>query len=129
MDADTLMERARAAADRAVVPFSEFPVGAALQTADGEIIGGCNIETANYSNSLHAEEVAIAQAIFNGHRDFSALAVAAPQGDGVTPCGMCRQTLWEFCPPEMPVYVTEGDRIVTYELAELLPAAFDTTNL
>ena len=118
-----LIEAAREIQEHAHVPYSEYRVGAALETADGEVFVGCNLENANYSNSLHAEEVAIAEAVKNGHRDFARLAVSSDRRDGVTPCGMCRQTLAEFCDDDLVVLCDEGEDEAPseYELGELLP--------
>jgi cytidine deaminase len=91
-----LLEEARAAVDAAYAPYSEYAVGAALRTADGTVYTGCNIENANYSNSLHAEEVALGSAVRDGHREFDRVAVSSAERDGVTPCGMCRQSFAEF---------------------------------
>ncbi|WP_049987420.1 cytidine deaminase [Halobellus rufus] len=119
---DELLERAREALDDAYVPYSEYRVGAALRTADGSVYVGCNIENANYSNSLHAEEVAIASAVRDGHREFDRIAVSSGARDGVTPCGMCRQTLAEFAGADLDVVCDEGDgETSTYTLGELLP--------
>ena len=120
---DDLLERAREIQSRAHVPYSEYPVGAALETADGEVFVGCNLENANFSNSLHAEEVAVAEAVKEGHRDFSRIAVSSGRRDGVTPCGMCRQTLAEFCDDDLVVICDAGDDAepTTYTLGELLP--------
>ena len=118
---DDLIEAAREVQAEAHVPYSDYPVGAALKTADGSVYVGCNIENANYSNSLHAEEVAIAEAVKEGHREFAALAVSSARRDGVTPCGMCRQTLSEFCDDDLPVYCDEGDGMSEYTLGDLLP--------
>lgn len=119
---DPLIVAAREALDDAHVPYSEYRVGAALQTADGTVYTGCNIENANYSNSLHAEEVAIAEAVKNGHREFDRLVVTSEVRDGVTPCGMCRQTLREFADGGLPVICDEGDGETSeYTLGELLP--------
>jgi cytidine deaminase len=119
---DELIDAAREAAAAAYVPYSDYTVGAALRTADGAVFTGCNIENANYSNSLHAEEVAIAEAVKHGHREFDRLAVTSGARDGVTPCGMCRQTLAEFCDDDLPVICDEGDDSTTeYTLGELLP--------
>ena len=124
---ETLVERAREVTSQAHVPYSEYPVGAALRTADGEVFVGCNIENANYSNSLHAEEVAIAEAVKAGHREFDRLAVTSDARDGVTPCGMCRQTLAEFCDDDLTVVCDEGGGDTTeYALGDLLP---DTISL
>ena len=122
-----LIEEARNIQTQAHVPYSDYTVGAALRTADGRVYVGCNIENANYSNSLHAEEVAIAEAVKEGHRDFAALAVSSGARDGVTPCGMCRQTLAEFCDDDLPVVCDEGGdadggiEVSEYTLGELLP--------
>ena len=119
-DAD-LLAAARDALDDAYVPYSEYTVGAALATADGEVYAGCNIENANYSNSLHAEEVALSRAVADGHTEFSKLVVTSGERDGVTPCGMCRQTLAEFCTEEFPVLCDENGDLARYTLGELLP--------
>ncbi|WP_436344444.1 cytidine deaminase [Natronorubrum sp. FCH18a] len=118
-----LLEAARDVQSAAHVPYSEYPVGAALETADGEVFVGCNLENANYSNSLHAEEVAVAEAVKNGHRDFARLAVSSGRRDGVTPCGMCRQTLSEFCDGDLVVLCDEGEdeEPSEYTLGGLLP--------
>ncbi|WP_134672024.1 cytidine deaminase [Halorussus marinus] len=120
---DDLVEAARDVQIKAHVPYSDYPVGAAIRTADGTVYVGCNIENANYSNSLHAEEVAIAEAVKEGHREFDALAVSSAARDGVTPCGMCRQTLAEFCDDDLRVYCDEGEsrEPSAYALGELLP--------
>ena len=125
----SLIADARDALDGAHVPYSEYPVGAALLTATGEVFTGCNLEVANYSNSLHAEEVAIGEAVSRGHTAFAALAVVSGADDGVTPCGMCRQTLAEFCDGSLPVICVENGDRVTYTLGELLPAAISTDTL
>ncbi|WP_327051400.1 cytidine deaminase [Halomicrococcus gelatinilyticus] len=118
---DELVEAAREVQERAHVPYSDYPVGAALRTAEGTVYVGCNIENANYSNSLHAEEVAVAEAVKEGHREFDRIAVSSGRRDGVTPCGMCRQTLAEFCDDDLVVVCDEGDGTSEYALGELLP--------
>jgi cytidine deaminase len=127
MDADTaaLVDAARDALEAAYVPYSEYRVGAGLRTDDGTVYTGCNIENANYSNSLHAEEVAVAAAVRDGYHEFDALAVSSGVRDGVTPCGMCRQTLAEFCAVDLPVYCDEGDSVTAYELGDLIPNTID----
>jgi cytidine deaminase len=124
-----LVDAARDAITTAYVPYSEYGVGAALRTDDGTVYTGCNIENANYSNSLHAEEVAVGKAVSAGDRAFDALAVSAAARDGVTPCGMCRQTLAEFCDESFPVHCDEGDSVTTYRLGELLPETITAQNL
>ena len=127
---DPLIERAREALSEAYVPYSEYRVGAALRTADGTVFTGCNIENANYSNSLHAEEVAIGTAVAAGHREFDRLAVSSGVRDGVTPCGMCRQTLAEFCGDDLTIVCDLGDdAVATYTLGELLPETISASTL
>ncbi|ARS88507.1 cytidine deaminase [Natrarchaeobaculum aegyptiacum] len=123
MSRQELLEAAREIQSAAHVPYSEYRVGAALETADGEVFVGCNLENANYSNSLHAEEVAIAEAVKMGHRDFARIAVSSDRRDGLTPCGSCRQTLAEFCADGLEVICDDGDDEppVVYTLGELLP--------
>jgi cytidine deaminase len=121
MDADDLLDRARDAFEASYAPYSEYAVGAALLTEDGTVYTGCNIETANYSNSLHAEEVALGSAVRDGHQAFEALAVASAARDGVTPCGMCRQTLAEFCDEDFEIHCGTGTGRETYTLGDLLP--------
>jgi len=117
-----LIEAAREALSDAYVPYSEYRVGAALRTADGSVYTGCNVENANYSNSLHAEELAIGAAVADGHREFDAVAVSSGVRDGVTPCGMCRQTLAEFGDADLRIVCDEGGGEVSeYTLEELLP--------
>ncbi len=83
---------------------------------------GCNVENANYSNSLHAEEVAVGSAVRAGHREIAAVAVTSGAKDGVTPCGMCRQTLAEFGDEGVPVFCDEGDGEFTeHRLGSLIP--------
>jgi len=115
-----LLERARTALDAAYAPYSEYRVGAAIETTDGTVFTGCNVENANYSNSLHAEEVAVGTAVRDGHREFERLAVTSAARDGVTPCGMCRQTLAEFCDADFRIY-TDGDDPGEDRLGDLLP--------
>jgi cytidine deaminase len=125
-----LLTHAREALEEAYTPYSEYDVGAALRTADGSVYTGCNIENANYSNSLHAEEVALGNAVSDGHRSFDRIAVTSAARDGVTPCGMCRQTLAEFCPEEFEVVCEDGDGGTrSYELGELLPDTITAEHL
>jgi len=125
---DDLLEAARRAVNAAYAPYSEYRVGAAIETADGTVFTGCNIENANYSNSLHAEEVALGAAIREGHREFSRLAVTSAKRDGVAPCGMCRQTLSEFCDDSFRIY-TDGPDSTEYTLGELLPTTITREHL
>jgi cytidine deaminase len=119
---EPLLVQAREAIESSYAPYSEYPVGAALRTPDGTVFTGCNIENANYSNSLHAEEVALAEAVKSGYRAFDRLAVSSAARDGLTPCGMCRQTLAEFCDEDLVVVCDDGGEATTeYTLGELIP--------
>ena len=129
MDDAELVDRARTARKNAYVPYSGYSVGAALETASGELYTGCNIENANYSNSLHAEEVAIGTATSDGHRAFERIAVSSSERDGVLPCGMCRQTLAEFCDEEFLVVCDASDGLERYRLGRLLPDAIAVEDL
>src|SRR5436305_7665337 len=91
-----LLDAARAARLNAWAPFSKFKVGAALETADGQIITGCNVENATYGLTICAERVAVFKAISEGHRSFTRVAVVADTAEPTPPCGACRQVLWEF---------------------------------
>lgn len=128
---ERLMEVARDFATRAYVPYSHFPVGAAVLTGDGSIIGGVNIENASYPLTVCGERTAIGTAAALGHRDILAVAVYAPKATGTTPCGGCRQVMNEFKP-------AQGDLIVIVEdesgprqvpLRWLLPDAFGPRDL
>ena len=127
---DELLAAAEEALASSYAPYSDYGVGAALATADGTVYTGCNIENANYSNSVHAEELAISKAIEAGEREFQAIAVVSSERDGVTPCGMCRQTLAEFCADSFTVYCLEADDTVSeYTLGELLPNTITAAHL
>ncbi|RMF07132.1 MAG: cytidine deaminase [Candidatus Neomarinimicrobiota bacterium] len=112
---------------RSRAPYSQYRVGAAVATADGAVIGGCNVENASYSLTCCAERVALFRAVAEGHRHFQALAVATE--DGGSPCGACRQVMWELC-GEIPVYLVDGKGAVRETTSgRLLPAAFDADSL
>lgn len=83
--------------ERAYAPYSGFRVGAALLCGDGSVYTGCNLENASYPCGLCAERVAAAKALSEGRRDFRLLAVAGSSKELCTPCGLCRQFLFEFC--------------------------------
>ena len=109
-------------AREAYVPYSHFAVGAALQAEDGTIYTGCNVENASYGLTICAERNALFQAVAQGKRAFSAIAIVTE--NGVTPCGACRQVLAEFSPHMMIVVADPDGRRGLYNLDELLPAAF-----
>lgn len=126
MDDTELLGIAREAVERSYAPYSEYRVGAALETDDGTVYTGCNVENANYSNSVHAEELALSKAVEDGHRTFARVAVSSNRRDGVTPCGMCRQSLAEFCDDDFRVICEAGSDDggpAEYTLGVLLPNA------
>ena len=86
----------------AYVPYSHFPVGAALECSDGTVFTGCNVENAAYGSTICAERTAIVKAVSEGHRDFVRIAIAGNSEDFCGPCGSCRQVMMEFA-PEMEV--------------------------
>jgi cytidine deaminase len=118
---DKLVERARAMREEAHAPYSQFRVGAVLKTSDGKIFTGCNIENRNYTNSMHAEQVAFAEAVKNGHDSFEAIAISTTKNSGSAPCGFCRQTMAEFCDDSFTILVDEEGEVAEYTLGELLP--------
>ncbi|GBG96390.1 cytidine deaminase [Lactococcus termiticola] len=120
-----LSQSAREALERAYVPYSHFPVGAAFLTKSGQVIQGCNIENASFGLSNCAERTAIFKAISEGITDFEALAVYGETDEPISPCGACRQVISEFCPGDMPVYLVSKDlSIKETSVAELLPYSF-----
>ena len=111
------------------VPYSQFPVGAALLTEDGRVFTGCNVENAAYGSTICAERTALVKAVSEGRRAFAALAVAGRSEDYCWPCGACRQMLYEFA-PDLTVLVARGDgAYVKLPLKELLPHGFGPSSL
>jgi cytidine deaminase len=117
-------EHARIAADRAYVPYSNFRVGAALRTADGSLVTGCNVENAAYSMTICAERTAVVRAVAEGvdPRGIDLVAVHVDGPDG-SPCGACRQVLVEFMPNATVLFKQDGE-LVASTVAGLLPGAF-----
>lgn len=111
---------------RAVAPYSEFKVGAALLTCSGEIITAANVESASYGLTCCAERVALFKALTDGEREFAAVAVVARAPGGAMPCGACRQLLAEYA-PGAAIWVADSrdlTRVKTFRVTELLPEAF-----
>ena len=122
-----LLNMAREAAQNAYVPYSHFPVGAALECADGSVFTGCNVENAALGSTICAERTAVVKAVSEGRRKFVRIAV---YGEGETycmPCGACRQVLAEFAgKDDMEVLCTRsGGRYVSYRLSQLMPHTFE----
>lgn len=128
---ERLITAAMRAADNAYVPYSNFPVGAAVLTSDGTVITGCNVENASYPVTNCAERVAIGTAVASGARTISAVAVYAPRVATVTPCGACRQVINEFKPADQELWMIfssdSGPFLVPF--SELLPRAFGPRDL
>ena len=121
-----LIEAARAVRENAYAPFSNFRVGAALETDDGEVITGCNVESASYGLTVCAERVAIWKAISQGKRKIKHIAVVADTEDLTPPCGVCRQIIWEFG-GDIPVILANlKGKTEIVQMKNLLPRAFDT---
>ena len=120
-----LVAAARKAREHARADYSGFKVGAALETADGTYITGCNIENATYGLTICAERVAMFKAISDGHRQFRRIAIVADTQDPTPPCGACRQILWEFGGDLEIVLANVQREIGTHRMSDLLPLPFD----
>ena len=126
---EELRKAAFDAMENAYAPYSRFRVGAAIRTASGEIVTGCNVENAVYGEALCAERVAVSAAVARGLRDFAEIAVASESEDPAPPCGSCRQTMSEFAPDlKVTGYSRNGKKIV-WSLGDLLPEAFALNHL
>ena len=122
---DRLVEAARRAREHAVATFSGFKVGAALETADGTVVTGCNVENATYGITVCAERVAMFKALSEGHRAFTRIVVVADTAAPTPPCGACRQILWEFGGNlEIILANLHGTR-QHHQLGALFPLPFD----
>jgi cytidine deaminase len=120
-----LIEAATAARLRSVAPFSDFRVGAALQTAAGKVFTGCNVESASYGLTVCAERVAIWKALSEGERDFTDLVIVADTESLTPPCGTCRQIIWEFAKHATIVMANLRGQREEVHILDLLPRAFD----
>ena len=129
-----LVERAFEMLRYSYVPYSGFPVGAALECADGTVFTGCNVENASYGATCCAERVALFSAVCAGERTFQAIGIVGGKTDeearnsSCAPCGVCRQALWEFCGGDFWV-VTNPSNPESHTLEELLPCAFQKETL
>ena len=127
---ERMLEMAYEAMERAYVPYSNFRVGACLKASSGKYYCGCNIENAAYTPTNCAERTAVFHAVYEGEREFDAIAVACSGENPAFPCGVCRQVLSEFCAPDMPVLCGNAAR-ERYQttLGQLLPHSFGKKDL
>ena len=127
MTEQALCQKAIDMLDMAYVPYSHFPVGAALECSDGTVFTGCNIENAAYGLTICAERTAIFKAISEGHRDFKRIVIAGKSEDYCVPCGSCRQVMQEFAPQMEVICLNDKGEAKHFALKELLPYGFDET--
>jgi len=130
MTEQELVQQAVEMQKRSYVPYSNFPVGAALLCEDGRVFTGCNVENAAYGSTICAERTALVKAVSEGYvKDFKAIAIAGQSEDFCWPCGSCRQMLFEFS-PQMTVLAVRGDgQYQAALLSELLPHGFGPHSL
>ncbi len=120
----SLRETALDAMEHAYAPYSNFRVGAALRTADGTVVTGCNIENSVFGLAICAETLAVASAVSQGLTQFDEIAIATEDSEPTPPCGTCRQVLSEFAPNITVSSYTRDGKEATWALEELLPHAF-----
>jgi cytidine deaminase len=123
-----LIATSLAARQQAYAPYSNYRVGAALLAADGTVFTGCNVENASYGATICAERTAVVKAVSEGVREFAAIAITTSNGG--SPCGICRQVMYEFA-PGLTVIMADGDGSITHEgpLFDLLPLGFAPSDL
>lgn len=126
---EEVIEAALAARERAIAPFSNFRVGAAVETDDGRIFTGCNIESASYGLTVCAERVAVWKAVSEGARCFGLIVIAVDTETLTPPCGTCRQIIWEFCRDTTILLVNLQGMSEELHIKDLLPRAFDARYL
>jgi len=124
-DAGDLVAAARRARENAAAAFSHFKVGAALESADGTVFTGCNVENATYGLTICAERVAMFKALSEGHRSFTRIAIVADTEAPTPPCGACRQILWEFAGNLEILLANLTEDKGRHYLEDLLPLPFD----
>ena len=128
MTNEQLVALAREAMTHAYAPYSGYKVGAALLCADGTVYQGCNIENSAYGPTNCAERTAFFKAVYDGHRDFVAIAVCGGKDGVITsafpPCGVCRQVMREFCEDDFRILMVNPEGYEAVTLADLLPFSF-----
>ena len=127
MNQRELIRIAKKMREKAYAPFSKYTVGASVETEDGSIVGGCNVESASYGLTCCAERIALYNAVSQGFLKFKAIAVASENGG--FPCGACRQVIWELC-GDIPILIIDNEnKIRETSSRTLLPDAFDKNKL
>ena len=133
MTPEKLCELAREAMTHSYSPYSGYKVGAALLCKDGTVYTGCNIENASYTPTVCAERTAIFKAVYDGRREFVAIAVCGGKDGVITgqfpPCGVCRQVMREFCGDDFVIYMVKPNGYEAVTLAQLLPYSFSNANM
>ena len=126
---DTLIAAATRARENAYAPFSNFRVGAAVRSKSGRIYTGCNVENSTYGLTVCAERVALWKALSEGEREFTQIAVVTSSEPPASPCGACRQLLWEYCGDIKVILANLQGFRKTLNLAEIFPRPFDQSSL
>ncbi|AWR97206.1 cytidine deaminase [Acidianus sulfidivorans JP7] len=121
---EELLQIAKEATKNSYSPYSKLKVGAAIVSDDNEIFVGCNIENSSYGLSICAERVAIFNAISKGKKKFKKIAIITSEGNGIMPCGACRQVLSEFSDNIEIITLNNDKKIVKFRLSDLLPYSF-----
>ena len=128
MTPEQLVSMAKEAMTHAYAPYSGYQVGAALLCADGSVYCGCNIEIASFTPTVCAERTAFFKALYDGHRDFTAIAVCGGKDGVITsqfpPCGVCRQVMRDFCEDDFILYLIGQEGFETVTLSQILPYSF-----
>ncbi|HEX9164011.1 MAG TPA: cytidine deaminase [Thermoanaerobaculia bacterium] len=119
-----LIAEATRARENAIAPFSKYKVGAALLTRGGKVFHGCNVENCTYALTVCAERVALLTALAAGEREFSAIAVVTQSEEPGTPCGPCRQLMWEYCGDIDVTVANLAGKHTEYKLSTLFPHPF-----
>jgi len=125
MDYNLLMDKAKEASKNSYSKYSKFAVGACVLTGSGKMYSGCNVENSSYGLTICAERCAIFKAISEGEKEIKAVAIYSPNQDNCSPCGACRQVIYEFTPKEGAVVITEkNNELVINSITDLLPEGF-----
>ena len=125
----SLIDAAKSASQRAYCPYSKFPVGAAVLTAEGSVFSGCNVENVSFGLTICAERNAIFQAVAAGKVDVRLVVIYTPTPIPTAPCGACRQVIYEFGPKATIVCVCDGPDRLERNLSQLLSDAVGPSNL